>query len=86
MNQRRLLRLLQDCGCEVVAAFANGLELEEWMATSPCVDALFLDIQMPGLDGLSLRACLDPNLPVVFVTAYANHAVDAFNLDAVDFC
>ena len=85
MNQRRLLRLLQDCGCEVVAAFANGLELEEWMATSPCVDALFLDIQMPGLDGLSLRACLDPNLPVVFVTAYANHAVDAFNLDAVDF-
>nr|WP_320133754.1 LytTR family DNA-binding domain-containing protein [uncultured Holophaga sp.] len=85
MNQRRLLRLLQDCGCEVVASFANGLEVEEWLATDPEVDALFLDIQMPGLDGLNLRASIDPELPVVFVTAYAEHAVEAFSLDAVDF-
>jgi DNA-binding LytR/AlgR family response regulator len=85
MNQRRLLRLLQECGCEVVASFGNGLEVEEWMAKGPDVDALFLDIQMPGLDGLSLRASINPAIPVVFVTAYANHAVDAYNLDAVDF-
>ena len=85
MNQRRLVRLLQECGCEVVATFGNGLEVEEWMTASPEVDALFLDIQMPGLDGLSLRASIRPDLPVVFVTAYAQHAVDAFNLDAVDF-
>jgi two-component system LytT family response regulator/two-component system response regulator AlgR len=85
MNQRRLVRLLQECGCEVVATFENGLEVEEWMATAPAVDALFLDIQMPGLDGLSLRASVRSDLPVVFVTAHAQHAVDAFNLDAVDF-
>ncbi|HNX31737.1 MAG TPA: LytTR family DNA-binding domain-containing protein [Holophaga sp.] len=85
MNQRRLVRLLQECGCEVAAAFGNGLEMEEWLASSPEVDALFLDIQMPGLDGLSLRASIRPDLPVVFVTAHAQHAVDAFNLDAVDF-
>jgi two-component system LytT family response regulator/two-component system response regulator AlgR len=85
MNQRRLVRLLQECGCEVVAAFGNGLEVEEWLATVPDVDALFLDIQMPGLDGLSLRASIRPDLPVVFVTAHAQHAVDAFTLDAVDF-
>lgn len=85
MNQRRLVRLLQECGCEVVATFGNGLEVEEWMVASPEVDALFLDIQMPGLDGLSLRASIRPDLPVVFVTAHAQHAVDAFNLDAVDF-
>lgn len=85
MNQRRLLRLLQDCGCEVVATFGNGLEVEEWMSGNPEVDALFLDIQMPGLDGMSLRASINPELPVVFVTAFAEHAVEAFSLDAVDF-
>jgi two-component system LytT family response regulator/two-component system response regulator AlgR len=85
MNQRRLVRLLEDCGCAVVATFANGLELEDWLAAAPAVDALFLDIQMPGLDGLSLRASVRPELPVVFVTAYAEHAVDAFELDAADF-
>ena len=85
MNQRRLVRLLEDCGCAVVATFAHGLELEDWLTTAPTVDALFLDIQMPGLDGLSLRASFRPELPVVFVTAYAEHAVDAFELDAADF-
>lgn len=85
MNQKRLVRLLGDCGCDVVATFANGLEVEEWMAGNPDVDALYLDVQMPGLDGLSLRASLKPTVPVVFVTAYAEHAVEAFDLEAVDF-
>jgi len=85
VNLRRLVRLLGECGCEVVGAFGNGLEMEEWLATGPAVDALFLDIQMPGLDGLSLRASVRPDLPVVFVTAHAHHAVESYNLDAVDF-
>jgi two-component system LytT family response regulator/two-component system response regulator AlgR len=85
MNQRRLVRLLGECGCQVAATFDNGLAAEEWLATRPEVDALFLDIQMPGLDGLSLRASVRPDLPVVFVTAHGQHAVDAFTLDAVDF-
>jgi two-component system LytT family response regulator/two-component system response regulator AlgR len=85
MNQRRLVRLLGECGCQVVGTFDNGLAAEEWLATRPELDALFLDIQMPGLDGLSLRASVRPDLPVVFVTAHGQHAVDAFTLDAVDF-
>lgn len=85
MNLRRLARLLEDCGCEVVAAFPNGLEMEEWLRTDPGVDALFLDIQMPGLDGLSLRASVPERLPVVFVSAHPEHAVQAFDLDAVDY-
>lgn len=85
MNQRRLARLLEDCGCEVVATFSSGLDLEEWMRSGPAVDGLFLDIEMPGLDGLSLRASLDPKVPVVFVTAHAEHAVEAFDLEATDF-
>jgi len=85
MNLRRLARLLEDCGCTVVASFGNGLEMEEWIRTDPEVDALFLDIQMPGLDGLSLRASLRPELPVVFVSAHAEQAVGAFEVEAVDF-
>jgi two-component system response regulator AlgR len=52
------------------------------------VDAVLLDIHMPGMDGLSLVQTLRtlPNPPaVVFVTAYAEHAVQAFELEAVDY-
>jgi DNA-binding LytR/AlgR family response regulator len=85
LNLKRLQRLLEDCGCEVAAAFTNGLELEEWLRSQPEVDAFFLDVQMPGLDGLNLRASIPERFPVVFVTAHAEHAVRAFDLEAVDF-
>ena len=52
------------------------------------VDAVFLDIRMPGMDGLALarvigRFSVPPQ--VVFVTAYDSHAVDAFDIAAVDY-
>lgn len=52
------------------------------------IDAVFLDIQMPGLDGIELASVLARfrNPPsVVFVTAHEQHAVEAFDLDAVDY-
>ena len=52
------------------------------------VDAVFLDIQMPGLSGLDLAQVLSRFKrppPVVFVTAHEEHAVDAFELRAVDY-
>ena len=52
------------------------------------VDAVFLDIQMPGLTGLELRAGaarFRTPPPIVFVTAHEAHAVDAFELRAVDY-
>ncbi|MEI2711794.1 MAG: LytTR family DNA-binding domain-containing protein [Nocardioides sp.] len=52
------------------------------------VDAVFLDISMPGLSGLELAQVLsrfkNPP-PIVFVTAHEQHAVDAFELNAVDY-
>jgi len=51
-------------------------------------DAVFLDLAMPGLSGLDLAAVLARFRvapPVVFVTAHAEHAVDAFDLNAVDY-
>jgi len=52
------------------------------------VDAVFLDIQMPGLTGLELAQVLSRFRhppPVVFVTAHEQHAVEAFDLRAVDY-
>jgi len=52
------------------------------------VDCVFLDIQMPGLSGLELAEVLGrfkKPPPVVFVTAHEQHAVDAFDLHAVDY-
>ena len=52
------------------------------------VDAVFLDIEMPGLTGLDLSAVVarfETPPAVVFVTAHAEHAVDAFDLHAVDY-
>jgi len=52
------------------------------------VDAVFLDVQMPGLNGIELASVLsrfkEPPA-IVFVTAHDQHAVDAFELDAVDY-
>ena len=52
------------------------------------VDAVFLDIQMPGLTGLDLAQVLArfrTPPPIVFVTAHEEHAVTAFELAAVDY-
>jgi len=85
LNLKRLARLLEECGCQVVAQCPDGATLRDWMEAGGHADALFLDVQMPGLDGLSLARSLDASLPVVFVTAHADHAVEAFDTEAQDF-
>jgi DNA-binding LytR/AlgR family response regulator len=52
------------------------------------LDAIFMDVQMPGLSGLDLARVLSrfsTQPPVVFVTAHEKHAVDAFELNVVDY-
>ncbi len=52
------------------------------------LDAIFMDVQMPGLSGLDLARVLSrfsTQPPVVFVTAHERHAVDAFELNVVDY-
>ncbi len=49
-------------------------------------DAVFMDIQMPGMNGFEVVAALEPPLPlIVFVTAYDRHALKAFEVSALDF-
>lgn len=85
MNLKRLVRLLKLARCEVVGTFSNGRALMAWLQSRPDVDALFLDIRMPGPSGLEVLRSMADRLPVVFVTAFSEHAVEAFEDEAVDY-
>ena len=50
-----------------------------------CIDLMFLDIQMPKLSGTSLVKTLQHPPKIIFTTAYKEYAMDAFELDGVDY-
>jgi len=67
--------------------FQKGEEALAWVTDNP-VDAAFLDMEMPGLHGLKLAAKLKevrPSIRIVFVTAFSNYAMNAWELDAVGY-
>lgn len=90
LARSRLRTLLADCTApqaEPIAEAANAAEAMEALRRH-AFDAVLLDIHMPGADGLALAQVLRslPEAPaVVFVTAHAEHAVAAFELEAVDY-
>jgi len=49
------------------------------------VDLIFLDIQMPTISGFEFYSKLEMSIPVIFTTAYSEYAVDAFNVEAIDY-
>ena len=72
LARTRLARLLREAGCDVRAELADGPSVLAWLQEPREVDALFLDIQMPGATGLEVAAELGDCRhcpPVVFVTA-----------------
>lgn len=71
-------------GVQVVAECANGFEAVKAVADlTP--DLLFLDVQMPKLDGFEVLELLGRSVPVVFTTAYDQYALRAFEVHAVDY-
>ncbi len=69
---------------QVVAAVDNGLDAwDAYLAHEPRV--VFLDIRMPGLSGLEVAERIGRQAHVVFVTAYDQYAVDAFDAGAIDY-
>ncbi|RSL17734.1 LytTR family two component transcriptional regulator [Edaphobacter aggregans] len=75
-------------GVEVLAQGTNGIEAVELIRTHK-PDVVFLDVQMPGLDGFAvLKKLLDRKVPmpqVVFATAFNQYAVRAFEVNAIDY-
>jgi two-component system response regulator AlgR len=86
----RLRTLVAECGephCQVAGEAANAAQALVWLMTHEC-DLVLLDVQMPGRDGTQLAAELRLKTPapaVVFVTAHAQHALKAFDLEAIDY-
>ena len=80
------LRLQAHDDVEIVATAANGREAIRQIKTHK-PDLVFLDIQMPGFDGFSvIQGLMDVEPPLfVFVTAYGEHALRAFDAQAVDY-
>ena len=87
----RLKELLADIGGEVattvVGESASGLDVIDRLPGS-AAQVLLLDIQMPGMGGIELarHLCVLENAPaVIFITAHDRHAVEAFELNALDY-
>jgi two-component system LytT family response regulator len=83
---RHLLReyLRQAGGIDVVADCANGFEAVKAVADHK-PDIMFLDVQMPKLDGFEVLELIDSDVAVIFVTAYDQYAMRAFDANAVDY-
>lgn len=64
--------------------FTNTDEAKAWLQENT-VDLLFLDIQMPDINGMQFYKSLTHKPPVVFTTAYKDFAAEGFNVDAVDY-
>ncbi len=87
LARERLSRMVQDAGHTVVAQATNGIEaLEAVRFFQP--DVLFLDVRMPEMDGLRCAEALmrlESPPAVIFVTAFDQHAIDAFRTQAIGY-
>jgi two-component system response regulator AlgR len=88
LARERLAHLMPDAGdFELVAEAANGIEALAAVGTHR-PDVVLLDIRMPGMDGLECArhlAGLERPPAIVFTTAYGDHALEAFDANALDY-
>ncbi len=73
-----------DSGVEIVADCANGFEAVKAVSELK-PDLVLLDVQMPKLDGFEVLELLGRDQPVIFITAYDQYALKAFEVHAVDY-
>jgi two-component system response regulator AlgR len=90
LARSRLRTLLGDCTAPAAVAAAEAADAVQAMKAlqRESFDAVLLDIRMPGVDGIALArtiASLAQPPALVFVTAHSEHAVQAFELEAVDY-
>ncbi len=74
----------QSGAVDLEKTFTNTAEALRYLKKFPA-DLLFLDIQMPGKNGIDFCRQLDSDIMVIFTTAYSEYAVEGFNVNAVDY-
>jgi two-component system LytT family response regulator len=81
----RLKRLLASVGGLRIAGSATDPATALDFLNSESIDVLFLDIQMPGMNGFELLSRLDTQPFVIFTTAYDEYALQAFEVNSIDY-
>lgn len=87
MCRRELVeRLMRETDFHVTGEAASGPDALRHLQSNPC-DVVFLDVEMPGMDGLATVRALAPGQRpfIVFVTGHASFVLDAFEVNALDF-
>jgi two-component system LytT family response regulator len=87
--RNKMVRMLQEPNfehVEIINISTNGLDAYQYIQLLK-PDVAFLDIEMPGMTGLEIAESLPPELrpTIVFATAYNEHAIKAFELNAIDY-
>ncbi len=77
INQIAFLELEAEC--------KNGIEALDIIAKAKDIQIIFLDINMPNLNGLSMAKILKNNVSIIFTTAYSEYAVESYDVNAVDY-
>lgn len=82
---RRLARLLGETGrIEIAGTSSDPVDAIAWLSSND-VDVVFLDIEMPGMNGFEMLGMLDPQPTVIFTTAYNQYALKAFEVHSIDY-
>lgn len=71
-------------GLELSVSFTDSIEATVFLKENP-VDLLFLDIQMPDMNGMELSRSLPDSTRIVFTTAFPEYALDSYEVEALDF-
>lgn len=69
---------------ELLDSFNSGEAALDFLKTTE-VDLIFLDIQMPGMNGIELARILPKQTLIIFTTAYSEYALDSYEVDAIDY-
>ncbi len=77
IEQMPFLRLAGEC--------IHALSTIDHLRAHNDIDIIFLDINMPNLSGLQLLKIINPKQPIIFTTAYAEHAIESYELNVVDY-
>lgn len=77
IQQMPLLQLEAEC--------ISALNAIDYLRAQNNVNIIFLDINMPNLSGVQMLKIVQPTQPVIFTTAYAEYAVESYELNAIDY-